>query len=152
MASQGRAAGLNITQLMQKVERDLGDVQKLFLLGLAEDIVESSPVDSGAYVKGHNIEVGVGSSGGRFTGPLQSGTTSPNPQGERAQAMSKLRGQIEALPESFGTISINNSVPHAYKVEYSGWGTRGPYAVYSAALNRAKIHLQDAINAVKARQ
>jgi hypothetical protein len=152
MASQGRAAGLNITQLMQKVERDLGDVQKLFLLGLAEDIVESSPVDSGAYVNAHSIDAGVGSSGGRFTGSFQSGTPSPNPEGERAQAMSKLRSQIEALPESFGTISINNNVPHAYKVEYGGWATRGPYAVYSTALNRASVHLQDAINAVKARQ
>jgi hypothetical protein len=152
MAPQGRAAGLNITQIMQRVERDLGEVQKLFLLGLAEDIVNTSPVDSGAYVNGHSIDTGVGSAGGQFTGPLSSAPTSANPQGEKDQAMAKLRGQIQALPENLSTISINNRVPHAYKVEYGGWATKGPYAVYRNAISRANIHLQDAVNKVKGGQ
>jgi hypothetical protein len=150
--AQGRSAGLNITQVMQKVQRDLGDIQKLFLVGIVEDIVESSPVDSGAYVNGHNVQTGVGSAGGQFAGNYARNPTSANPQAEKQQALSKLRGQIEALPEEVGKISINNNVPHAYKVEYGGWASRGPYAVYSGALNRANIHLQEAIKTVKARQ
>lgn len=150
--AQGRSAGLNITQIMQKVERDLGDTQRLFLLGLVEDIVQSSPVDSGSYVNGHNVEVGVGSAGGQFSGNLKKNPTSSNPEGERQQALGKLNGQIQNLPEQLGTISINNRVPHAYIVEYGGWGSKGPYGVYSGALSRANIHLQDALNIVKARQ
>lgn len=150
--AQGRSSGLNITQLMQKVERDLGDVQKLFLLGLVEDIVEASPIDSGVYVNSHNVNAGATSAGGQFAGNLERNPTSANPEGEKQQALGKLRGQIQALPEQLGTISINNNAPHAYKVEYGGWATRGPYAVYSSALSRANIHLQNAVNSVKARQ
>ncbi len=152
MAPQGRAAGINLTKTLQKIERNLGDIQKLFLLNLAQDIVDASPVDTGAYVKGHNIQTGVGSAGGQFTGPLTSGPKSTNPQGEKDQAMSKLRSQVEALPENLEIVSINNTVPHAYKVEYGGWATKGPYAVYSTTLNNAKIHLQDAINKVRGTQ
>lgn len=150
--AQGRSAGLNITQLMQKVESDLGDIQKLFLSNLVEDIVQSSPVDSGSYVNGHNVEAGVGSAGGQFSGNLKKNPTSPNPEGERQQALGKLNGQIKSLPDQIGTISINNRVPHAYKVEYGGWQSRGPYGVYSGVLSRANIHLEDAVNTVKARQ
>lgn len=152
MATQGRAAGVNLTQKLQQIQQDLGDIQKLFLLNLAEDIVEASPVDSGMYVNGHNIETGVGSAGGQFTGPYVNNPTSPNPRAEKDKAMGKLRGQIETLPEDLGIVSINNRVPHAYKVEYGGWSTKGPYAVYSTALNRASIHLREAVNIVKARR
>lgn len=147
--AQGRAAGLNISQIIQRVEKDLGDIQKLFLVALAEDIVDTSPVDSGNYVKGHSIQTGVGSAGGQFTGNLANAPKSTNPQGEKDQAMAKLRGQIQALPENLSMVSINNNVPHAYKVEYGGWATKGPYQVYENAYNRANIHLQEAINKVK---
>ena len=147
--SQGRASGANLSDILRRVEQRLEGVQKLFLLGLAEDIVNTSPVDSGAYVNGHNIQAGVGSAAGQFTGNLTKGTTSPNPQGEKDQALSKLRGQIEGLPKDLSVVSINNRVPHAAKVEYGGWASRGPYAVYSSALNRANIHIKDAIAKVK---
>ena len=152
MALQGRAAGSNLTKTLAKVQKELGDIQKLFLVALVEDIVDSSPVDSGTYVNGHTVETGVGSSGGQFTGPYVKNETSPNPEAEKNQALAKLVGQIQTLPEDLNQVSINNRVPHAYNVEYGGWSTRGPYQVYSGALNRANIHLQDAINTVKGRR
>ena len=147
--AQGRAAGVNLTKMLDKVQKDLGDIQKLFLLELVEDIVISSPVYSGAYVNGHNIEVGNRSVGGQFTGPIVSTTPSPDPASEKTVALGKLRSQVEALPEDLGVVSINNRVPHAYKVEYGGWGSKGPHQVYSGALNRANVHLQSAINQVR---
>lgn len=152
MAIQGRASGVNITQLLQKVERDLAGVQKEFLTNLIGDIVKESPVWSGQYVNGHNIEVGVGSARGQFTGNLVNNPKTTNPQAEKQKALSKLNGQIEALPDMAKKVSINNRVPHASLVEYKGWSTKGPAMVYEGAFNRAGIHLEKAVQTIKARQ
>lgn len=152
MATQGRAAGSNLTSVIAKVKKDLGDIQKVFLLNLVEDIVEDSPVYSGTYVRGHNIESGNTSAGGQFTGPFVSSPKSENPDAEKDIARAKLRQQIQNLPENIGVISINNRVPHASKVEYTGWPGKGPYSVYSKALNNSKIYISEAVQQVKARQ
>jgi len=151
--AQGRASGLSLTQSLKKVQRDLGDIQKLYLVALTEDIVQTSPVWSGQYVNGHNIEVGVGSARGQFTGNLVNNPKTTNPEAEKQKALAKLRGQIQNLPETLDKVSINNRVPHAAIVEYKGWPNgREPAAVYEGAMNRAKLHLQEAIQTVKARQ
>lgn len=150
--TQGRASGLSLTQILQKVERDLAGVQKEFLTDLVADIVKESPVWSGQYVNGHNIEVGAGSARGQFTGNLVNNPKTLNPQAEKQKALSKLNGQIEALPDMVEKVSINNRVPHAYIVEYKGWPNKSPAMVYEGALNRAGIYLEKAVQTVKARQ
>jgi len=137
----------SFTALLKKVEQDLDAVRDEFLRNVAEDLVNSSPVDTGTYVRNHSITVSSGS-GGRQNSqgkPPDNGTA-------RSDALDKLNGQIAGLPQDTTTVYIANRSPYANKVEYSGWGKTGPYAVYTSVRNRAGLHLADAVNKVKARQ
>lgn len=133
--------------MLKKVEGDLDLIRDEFLLNIAEDLVQSSPVDTGTYVKNHSITTSSGS-GGRQS----SHGKDPDDGSARDVALDKLNGQIAALPADTTTVYIANRSPHAAKVEYGGWARTGPYAVYTGVRTRARDHLQRAINTVKARQ
>jgi hypothetical protein len=133
--------------MLKKVEGDLDLIRDEFLFNIAEDLVQSSPVDTGTYVKNHSITTSSGSGG------TSSSHGKPKDNGSaRDLALDKLEGQILALPADATTVYIANRSPHAAKVEYGGWARTGPYAVYTGVKSRAKVHLQNAINTVKARQ
>lgn len=137
----------SLTALINKIEQELDAVRDEFLRNVAEDLVNSSPVDTGTYVRNHSITTSSGS-GGRQNShgkPPDNGTA-------RADALDKLNGQIAGLPQDTTTVYIANRSPYANKVEYSGWGSKPAYAVYTGVRNRANIHLQDAINTVKGRR
>ena len=137
----------SLTAIIKKIEQDLDQVRDEFLRNVAEDLVASSPVDTGTYVRNHSITVSSGSGGGQSSHgkPRDNGTA-------RGDALAKLNGQISGLPEGATQVHIANRSPHANKVEYSGWGSKSPYAVFTTVRNRAGIHLQDAINKVKGGQ
>lgn len=137
----------SLASVLKKVEADLDLIRDEFLRNVAEDLVASSPVDTGTYVRNHSITTSSGS-GGR-----QSSHGKPPDDGSaRPEALSKLEGQIASLPRDTTTVYISNRSPHANRVEYGGWSRTGPYAVFSTVRARANIHLQNAINTVKARQ
>ena len=142
---QGRASGISLFNQLQKLEQNLDLLRDDVLKGLADEIVVRSPVDSGAYVRSHTVEVGR-SAGGQFTGNLQSNPTSANPEAERELGRAKMYAEIDALPKEAVQVSFNNRVPHASKVEYSGWSTTEPYMVYKGAASRYPAILQEVKN------
>lgn len=149
--AQPRAIGKSITDIVSRIEQQLEGVRDEFLKEVAEDLVQTSPIWSGRYITSHSI--GVGSSGGQFTGNLEppSGPRTSVPDAYRAEARANLMGDIAALPTQANTIYINNNAPHAKIVEDGN--TRVPAKhVYKTVLNRADIHLQTAINRVKGSQ
>lgn len=137
----------SFASLLKNVEQRLEDVRDEFLRNVAEDLVNSSPVDTGTYVKNHSITTSSGSGGSRSSHGREKddGTA-------RSVALDKLEGQIANLPPDATTIYIANRSPHANQVEYGGWARTPPYAVYTGVRARADIHLQKAVNTVKARQ
>lgn len=144
---QGRASGISFFNQLQRLEDNLDLLRDEVLKGLADEIVMRSPVDSGAYVRSHTVEVGR-SAGGQFAGNLQSNPTSANPEAERELGRAKVYGEIDSLPRDAVQVSFNNRVPHASKVEYSGWATTEPYMVYKGAASRFPAILQAAKNKV----
>jgi len=141
----------SFTSMLKKLEEDMNEVKHEFLRNVAVDLVNSSPVDTGTYVRNHSITVSSGS-GGRQNShgkPPDAGTA-------KGDALDKLFTQIDSLPEDTALAYIANRSPYANKVEYLGWvgesSQTSPYFVFTAVKNRAKIHLQDAINTVRARQ
>jgi hypothetical protein len=144
---QGRASGISFLNQLQKLEGNLDLLRDEVLRGLADEIVMRSPVDSGAYVRSHTVGVGR-SAAGQFTGNLQSNPTSANPEAERELGRVKMYTEIDSLPKEAVQVSFNNRVPHASKVEYSGWATQEPYMVYKGAASRFPAILQDAKNKV----
>jgi hypothetical protein len=137
----------NLSSVIKKIETELDTVRDEFLRNIAEDLVNSSPVDTGTYVKNHSITTSSGS-GGR-----QSSHGKPSDDGSaRGAALDKLEGQIAGLPKDATTVYIANRSPHANRVEYGGWARTGPYAVYTGVRSRASAHLQDAINRVRGTQ
>lgn len=136
----------SLTSLINKVEQELDAVRDEFLRNVAEDLVNSSPVDTGTYVRNHSITTSSGSGGKQNSHgkPPDSGTA-------KDDALNKLNAQIASLPKDTTTVYIANRSPYANKVEYSGWGKTSAYAVYTGVRNRANIHLQKAINTVKGR-
>lgn len=142
-------AQIKVSSLIQKIEKDLQDVRDIFLTNMAEDIVQStiSPkaaVDTGAYITSHSIRSTRGAGRSRSSHGKPRGQ---NPEAKAAEALEQLMGDIAALPADQQEVYLTNNAPHANIVEY----THG-YAIYEGVRNRAKIHLQDAINTVKARQ
>ena len=139
-------AQIKLTALIQKIEQDLQDVRNEFLTSMAQDIVTSSKptVDTGAYITSHSIRTTRGGGRSRTSHNKPRGQS---PEAKAAEALDQLMGDIAALPADQEQVFLSNNAPHANIVEY----THG-YAVYEGVRNRAKIHLQDAINTVKARQ
>jgi hypothetical protein len=142
-------AQIKLTSLIQKIEQKLTDVRNQFLVNMAEDIVQStiSPkaaVDTGAYITSHSIRTTRGAGRSRTSHGKPRGQ---DPEAKAAEALSQLMEDIASLPQNQEQVYLTNNAPHANNVEYSHG-----YFIYEGVRNRAGIHLQDAINAVKARQ
>lgn len=147
--AQPRAIGTRLSDVLNKVERDLEEVRDEFLRNMARDIVNGSPVWSGRYVTSH--EISTNSAAGRFTGNLEPMTERTSvPQAYKSEGLANLMGDIAALPKDATRVYINNNAPHAQIVEYGG--KTNPSAVYESAMNRSNLHLQEAINTVRGRQ
>lgn len=146
--AQGRAVGSQISSILAKVEKDLEEVRDQFLMNVAEDLVVSSPVWSGRYVTSHSI--GTTSRAGQFTENLEPMTQRTTvPSAYKSEGLANLMSDIASLPAEASNIYISNNAPHARIVEYGG--SRTPvYAVYEGVSNRANLHLQKAVNTVKA--
>lgn len=146
--AQGRAVGSQISSILAKVEKDLEEVRDQFLMNVAEDLVVSSPVWSGRYVTSHSI--GTTSRAGQFTENLEPMTQRTTvPSAYKSEGLANLVSDIASLPAEASNIYISNNAPHARIVEYGG--SRTPvYAVYEGVSNRANLHLQKAVNTVKA--
>jgi hypothetical protein len=139
-------AQIKLTSLIQKIEQDLQYVRDQFLVNMSEDLVTSSKptVDTGAYITSHSIRTTRGAGRSRTSNNKPTGQ---NPEAKAAEALSQLMEDIASLPQNQEQVYLTNNAPHANNVEYSHG-----YFIYEGVRNRAGIHLQDAINAVKARQ
>ena len=139
-------AQIKLTSLIQKIEQDLQYVRDQFLVNMSEDLVTSSKptVDTGAYITSHSIRTTRGAGRSRTSNNKPTGQ---DPEAKAAEALSQLMEDIASLPQNQEQVYLTNNAPHANNVEYSHG-----YFIYEGVRNRAGIHLQDAINAVKARQ
>ena len=141
----------SLASALKQIESDLDRVRDEFLKNVAEDLVMSSPVDTGNYVSNHSITVSSGS-GGRTNShgkPKDNGSA-------RTDALTKLNGQIAGLPPEATTVYISNRSPYANKVEYTGWTgserSTPAYFVFTSVRNRMPIHLQNAVSKVRGSQ
>jgi hypothetical protein len=131
---------------LKKVQEDLQSIRTEFLYNVAEDLIMSSPIDTGTYVRNHSITATTGSGG------KQNSYGKPPDDGSAvSDAIDKLVGQINGLSPEETKVYIANRSPYANKVEFGGWGPTPPYRVYTNVESRANNHLKDAINTVKAR-
>lgn len=143
--AQGRASSISFTQQLNKVKENLDKVAPIFLSKMAQEIVRLSPVDSGAYVNSHTISINSRGIGGQLAGRLKrQGPRSPDPGAERNTALASLLAQVQSIPFDTPVVVMNNSVPHAYLVEYAGWGSTPPYLVYQTAKSKSSVFLQEA--------
>lgn len=145
--AQGRASSTSFTQQLRKVKEGLDKVAPIFLSKMAQEIVRLSPVDTGAYVTSHQISVNSRGLGGQFAGRLQRqpGSRSRAAQAARPEeALASLQAQIASIPIDTPVVVMNNTVPHAYLVEYAGWSSKPPYMVYQTARSKASVFLQEA--------
>lgn len=95
-------------------------------------VLENSPVKEGKFRKntklGLNMEnVSVDDKPG--ANPPVSGTP---PRGDEWRSSGY--GDVAKGFKMGDTVNVSNSVPHARKVEYVGWGTTGPYAPFETAV------------------
>jgi len=144
-----RAVGNRLSDILKDVEMRLDGVKEQFLLEMAKELTDISPVDTGDYVMSHKI--GTTSIAGQFTGNFRSiGEGGQDPALFRETAYNGLALSIEALPKDAKTIFIGNNAPHAQAVEEGGanWKRQG-YKVYAIVRNRADVYLANAIAKVK---
>lgn len=136
-------AQIKLTSLIQRIEQDLQKVREEFLLNMAEDVVSSSKatVDTGAYITSHSIRTTRGAGRSRTS---HGKPTGQDPEAKASEAIGQLIDDIASLPDDQTQVFLTNNAPHANIVEYSHG-----YAVYEGVRNRAKYHLEKAINEVK---
>ncbi|MGI9143589.1 MAG: hypothetical protein ACR2IJ_10425 [Fluviibacter sp.] len=142
-------AQIKLTSLISKIENSLDEVKNQFLVNMAKDIVNTSipTIDTGAYITSHSIRTtrGAGRSRSSHNKPKLQDLSAK--AAKATEALGQLVEDISSLSEDQTQVFLTNNSPHANIVEY----VHG-YAVYESVRNRANIHLQDAINTVKARQ
>jgi len=146
-----RGIGVSFTDRLRKVQQDVDDIRTLFLKNLAEEVIKSSPVDTGTYVMSHNVsEV---SAAGQFTGNIRYiGPPNQNKEAMQSEALVKVFAQIDSLPKGQTKVSLSNNSAHANIVETGGknWNKPG-YYIYDTAKNRVPILFKQAEQQVKAR-
>lgn len=108
-------------QLLEFFNDNVDAVTREVLRGMAEIIVENTPVDTGTYADNHEV-----TTAGRVGGPgTESSDGKPRGQsigGFREKARNRLMAQIAALPKGMQDASIRNAAEHAPIVEYTEIG------------------------------
>jgi len=144
-----RAIGNRLSDVFKDVEMKLEGVKEQFLLNMAKELTNLSPVDTGDYVLSHSI--GTQSLAGRFTGNFRTiGPGGQDPSAKREESLTNLTDQIKALPKGATKIYVGNTAPHAQIVEEGGhnWKRHG-YKVYAIVRNLADQFLAEAVSQVK---
>lgn len=137
----------SFTSMLKSVEQDLDKVKTVFLNKVAEDLVRLSPVDTGTYVSNHSITKSSGS-GGR-----KNSHGKPKDDGSaKGDALNKLQSDIASLSPTDTVCYIGNRSPYANRVEYSGWGSTPPYAVFTQTRALAPERLREAVQEVRSQQ
>lgn len=120
---------------------------------IADDIVNTSPVDTGTYIMAH--KAGSGESDGTADRSSQGKTRGRNAAQFRELARANLkRGVSAAAMQSANEIWFQNSSLHANRVETLGWPAPlfgnpnisgpGPYHVYRKARGNVPAHIRAA--------
>jgi hypothetical protein len=108
----------------QKITEDLEEYGQIYARMMAQDLIEASPVDTGAFMESFY----VGSSYGGF-GSDSHGRPRKQPRGPyESTAFSRMDSGISALKGST-TMIFGNGAPHATQVEFDhGYGPFGKAA------------------------
>jgi hypothetical protein len=131
----------------RKLEQLIDNFREEYLMGLAEEIVFNSPVDTGAYILSHNIgdnfttSDGVGGRRDQGDGPFGAKWSQL-----QQPALSKLDAQIRAIPDTQTVVTIRNTSSHATIVEY-----QHGYEVYSRARAKSGMIAREAEARARAR-
>lgn len=99
---------------LEDLTNQLEGFQKIFLNKVANELVNRSPVDTGAYVESNTISTS------RSAGRSRSArirTTSPDPEQNRQLARQQLAGDIAGIPDEATKVYITNRSPHSRYVE-----------------------------------
>ncbi len=126
----------SIDRKLENFDRIIGEDLQERLVNLASYMVQSSPVDTGAYVRSHSIRP-RGSSSGRMRSASGRPSLKGNPgaqQSQRDEAYGALVGDVlkflDQIVEKDGAVVINRS-PHAQDVELN-------YSVFAKAQLRLR--------------
>lgn len=143
-----RGIGVSFTDRLRKVGEDLDQIRTVFLKDMAQEVVNSSPVDTGTYVMSHNV--GEQSAAGQFTGNINYiGPPNQDPTVMRNAALAKLNSQIDSLPVDQTRVNLSNNSAHSRIVETGPSWRREGYFVYSRAREMAPILLDKAVRQVR---
>lgn len=148
--------GVNFDQFAEKFKIDVKELKEGVLSEMATMLVDLSPVDSGTYVKNH--EIGLRS--GRFQATGRRDPNAPrrsrgNPvdinsaKSTARQLLADDIAQVDLAAESF---VIRNGMEYASLIEASKTGTKtGNPPVYAATVREAPRMIQEVAQRIAAR-
>ena len=113
------------------IEQTAEDIVKDLLISIAQDAVNLSPVDTGAYVTSLSYK-NNSSSRGRSKSSKGKPTV-PNSQAKRREGLDNLVTDLNAIDLSkTKSVTLRNDSPHAEAVEYGEfWPRKGGYFVFT---------------------
>lgn len=120
---------------LESIDKLMGEKLKLKLLEIAQEAVELSPVDTGAYVTSFSYSVGVGRPRGKSSDNRAKNQGKQEMQREGFDALKSDVNKVTDLT-NVGAISLRNSSPHALDVEYGeSWFKTKGYFVFTKLRN-----------------
>lgn len=135
----------NVSKKIKEEEEKLINYRNFFLEGVAKELVLRSPVDTGTYIKSHQITTNRGGRGNFSTskGKARGQPYTPNAN----EGLSSLYSDINSLPKNLtlSGLTVSNYSTHANEVEY-----KHGYAPYTTVRNKANIIADKAAQRAKA--
>lgn len=143
--------GMDFDQIAKELKIDVQELKKETMQGMAVEIAVNSPVDSGYYVRNHEVRLRSGSFQANKTKPANAPKSS-NPNAARQDGVSNMFADIEALDLSKDTFVFRNAMAYAAMIEAGVTGdVTGNPPVYASAAREAPRIIQEVAQRIAAR-
>lgn len=135
--------GARMEDVIREFGRDVEELKREVLTSMAENIAQTSPVDTGTYARNHQVRLRSGSFQPSVTIP-ENAPRHVDPGPPRSDGLQKMLADIAGMDMSKNTFVFRNATTHARFVEEK----RAVYAQVRREVNRM---IQDALYKVRAK-
>lgn len=143
--------GMDFSKIAQELSIDIKELKKETMQDMAVQIALNSPVDTGYYVRNHEVRLRSGSFQANKTKPADA-KKSANPNAARQDGLNNMFADIESLDLDKNTFVFRNKMAYATLIEAGVTGdVTGNPPVYAAAAREAPRIIQEVAQRIAAR-
>lgn len=143
--------GMDFSKIAQELSIDIKELKKETMQDMAVQIALNSPVDTGYYVRNHEVRLRSGSFQANKTKPADA-KKSANPNAARQDGLNNMFADIESLDLDKNTFVFRNKMAYAALIEAGVTGdVTGNPPVYAATVREAPRIIQEVAQRIASR-